>query len=213
MCAGGEIAALALAAGGTAVSMSASQRAERERKQALLTGINEEAGIQDRANKRTDRYVEETFDPTKRLANYETEAATKEASLGELLAKQAAAGQGEITASTTGALSDAYTRQKASATAASTAKSRTLAKLLSRSGAAGGLYGNEALKGADYSSDMLGFGTESAMNRNMTNVNAGAAGSAGNDLALLGGLLSGSAGIAAGVGRRTPAVATTERNW
>lgn len=202
MCTGFEIAALAAAAGGTALQMNAASQQARERKQAALQGIEDQAAVQDKANARTDQFVADTYDPTKRAANYEAEAAKTEKSLGELLATQAANGQGGITDSTTGAVSDAYTRQKAQSTAAAADRSRTLSRLLSRGGAAGGLFGTEALKGADYSSDMLGFGVDSQLARNRAGVRAGAANSAGNGMALLGGLLSTAGTAVGGMGGR-----------
>lgn len=205
MCTGFEMAALAAAAGGTYASISASQRAADAQQRALMQGIEQQEVIQDRANDRTTKYVDDTFDPTKRAANYEAEAAKAEQSFGDLLTKQAAAGEGDINASTTGALSDAYTQAKAQSTADAAQRSRTLSKLMSRQGATGGLFSSEALKGADYSSDMLGFGAQSAMNRNATNVKAGQAGQAGAGLAMLGGLLSGSSGVIAGMGNKPSA--------
>lgn len=203
MCTGIEpylVASAVASAGGTVLSMNAAAKQDRERKQALLQGIEEQSAIQDKANARTDEFVKDTYDPTKRAANYEAEAAKTEKSLGELLSSQAASGQGGITDSTTGAVSDAYTRQKAHSTAAAADRSRTLSRLLSRGGAAGGLFGSEALKGADYSSDMLGFGVDSQLAKNRAGVRAGAANSAGNGMALLGGLLSGAGTVLGGMG-------------
>lgn len=202
MCTGFEIAALGALAGGTALQVSSANQAERAQKRALLRGIEQESAIQDKANDRTKDYVEDTFDPTARNANYEAQATKQEQSFGELLAKQAAQGEGAITPATAGAVSDSYTRSKADATAKAAERSRQLSKLLARGGASGNLRGEEALTGADYSSDMMGYGVESRLNKNRTGSNFDVAGGAGNDLALLGGLLSGSAGLIAGGGKK-----------
>lgn len=193
-----------LAAGGTAVQMRAANQAEQAQKRAVLRGIEQESEIQDKANDRTQDFVKDTFDPAARNANYETQATKQEQSFGELLAKQASQGQGEITPATAGAVSDSYTRSKADATAQAAERARTLSKLLARGGASGSLRGEEALTGADYSSDMMGYGVESRLNKNRTGARFDAAGNSGNDLALLGGLLSGSAG-AINFGKKTPA--------
>lgn len=193
-----------LAAGGTAVQMRAANQAEQAQKRAVLRGIEQESEIQDKANDRTQDFVKDTFDPAARNANYETQATKQEQSFGELLAKQAAQGQGEITPATAGAVSDSYTRSKADATAQAAERARTLSKLLARGGASGNLRGEEALTGADYSSDMMGYGVESRLNQNRTRNAYGVAGSSGNDLALLGGLLSGS-GRSIGRVRNDPA--------
>jgi hypothetical protein len=204
MCTGFEIAALAAAAGGTALSVTGAQQAAREKQRTLIQGIDEQSSIQKKANDRTDEFVTDTYTPDARMQNYEMEAATGEKTLGNLLSAQAATGQGDITGATTGAVSDAYTRQKAKTTAATTQSSRNLAKLMARSGAAGGLARNEATAGSDYSSDLLGYGAESKMAQNGTNVALGQAGSGGGGLALLGGLLSGSAGMIGGMGKPAP---------
>lgn len=185
------MAALGAAIGGTALSANAASQAQRAQKRALLRGIEQESAIQDKANDRTKDYVEDTFDPTTRNANYEAQATKQEQSFGDLLAKQATLGQGEITPATAGAVSDAYTRSKADATAQAADRARTLSKLLARGGASGNLRGEEALTGADYSSDMLGLGVESRLNQGRTKNAYGIAGNSGNDLALLGGLLTG----------------------
>lgn len=205
MCTGFEIAALGALAGGTALQVSSANQAERAQKRALLRGIEQESAIQDKANDRTKDYVEDTFDPTARNANYEAQATKQEQSFGELLAKQAAQGQGEITPATAGAVSDSYTRSKADATAQAADRARTLSRLLARGGASGNLRGEEALTGADYSSDMMGYGVESRLGRGRTSAAYGAAGNSGNDLALLGGLLSGSSGVIGSMGKKTPA--------
>lgn len=201
---------LLLAAGGTAVQMRAADKTEQAQKRALLRGIEQESAIQDKANDRTQDFVEDTFDPATRNANYEAQATKQEQSFGQLLAKQAEQGQGEITPATSGAVSDSYTRSKAGATAQAAERARQLSKLLARGGASGNLRGEEALGGADYSSDMMGYGVESRLNQNRTNNAFGAAGNKGNDLALLGGLLSGSAGTIAGLGKAKKPVTTTE---
>lgn len=192
-------------AGGTGMQMRAANQAESAQKRAVLRGIEQEAGIQDKANDRTKDFVEDTFDPTTRNANYEAQATKQEQSLGQLLATQAAQGQGGITPATAGDVSDSYTRRKAEATASAADRARTLTRLLARGGASGNLRGEEALTGADYSSDMMGYGVDSRLNKNRTDVNYGFAGNKGNDLALLGGLLSGSAGMIAAGGKKTPA--------
>lgn len=189
--------AIGASAGGTALQMNAAAKQDRARKQAALQGLEDQAAIQDKANARTDQYVQDTYDPTKRMANYEAEANKTEKSLGELLAAQAASGQGAITDSTTGAVSDAYTQQKARSTADAADRSRTLSRLLARGGAGANLFGSESLKGADYSSDMMGYGVDSRLANNRARVRADAANSAGSGMALLGGLLS-TAGTAVG---------------
>lgn len=207
MCTGAEAAVLVASVAGTALSADASAKADADRKRALVQGVEEEAKIQDKANLATNDYVKETYDPTKRAQNYETQATDREAALGSLLAKQSEGGKGDITPATSGALSDTYTQAKAGATADSAQRARTLTKLLSRSGATGGLFGQEALTGADYASDVLGLGVNSKLNANLTNSRYNAAGNSGNNLALLGGLLSG-AGRAYG-GTVKPAQPTT----
>lgn len=192
-----------LAAGGTAVQMRAANQAEQSQKRALLRGIEQESATQDKANDRTKSFVEDTFDPTTRNANYEAEAAKQEQNLGQLLAAQASQGQGGITPATAGAVSDTYTQKKAEATATAADRARTLTRLLARGSAGANLRGEEALTGADYSSDMLGLGLESRLNKGRTNAAYGMAGNSGNDLALLGGLLSGSAG-SINFGKKTP---------
>lgn len=197
------LAALASVAG-TGISMMGAQEARDKQQRALMQGLEEDAAIQDRANDRTSEFVQDTFDPTTRAANYEAEAAKTEKSFGELLAKQATEGQGEINDSTAGALSDTYTREKAKSTAAAADRTRNLSRLLARGGATGGLFDNEAMKGADYSSDMMGFGVDSRMNKGLTDARFGAAGNAGGGMALLGGLLSGGAGAMGGMKKPAP---------
>lgn len=188
---GVEYAPLIISALGAGASYMSAEKADAERKRVLLRGIEGEEAIQDKANAATEDYVKETFDPTKRAANYEAGVTKNEEALGALLAKQAEQGQGTVSAGTTGAVSDTYARAKASATATQATKARDTARLLARSGGAGSLFGNEALVGADYASNMLGFGVDQRLNGNLTQSQYGAAGGAGNNLALLGGLLSG----------------------
>lgn len=197
----------ALAAASAYASYSSAERAAEERKNAAVAGAEEEARIQDKANEATQDFVTETFDPTTRAANYEGEAASREKALGDLLASQSDQGMGEVSSATTGNLSDTYARSRAGATAATAQKARNQAKLLSRAGATGGLFGREAITGADYASDMLGFGVDSRLNQNRTGIRYGAADGAGRNLALLGGLLAG-AGQAYGAyngGQQAPA--------
>lgn len=191
MCTGVEAAPIIIAALGTGASYMAAEQADKERKQALIQGIEQDEKIQDKANLATQDYVQETFDPTKRQENYETAAGDTERALGQLLSKQSDLGQGDVSAATSGAVSADYTRAKAKSAADAATKARSTAKLLSRGGALGNLFGNEAMTGADYASDMLGFGADSRMNSSLTNARYGQAGGAGRDLALLGGLLSG----------------------
>jgi len=189
MCTGAEAVALGAALAGTATSVYSADQAADERRRAAALGAETEAAIQDKANDATKDFVTETFDPTKRAANYETEAGAREKALGDLLAKQGELGAGDVSNATSGALSDTYTTAKANATATSAQKARNTARLLARAGGAGGLFGNEAIKGADYASDMLGFGVDSNLNRTATGARYNNAG--GGNLALLGGLLSG----------------------
>lgn len=192
---------LAVSAAGTGASMMAAQEQAAAQKRAMRQGMEEERRIQNKANDRTQEYVKDTFDPTNRAANYEQQAAKQEQSFGELLAKQAIDGQGAINDATAGAVSDTYTRAKAQAEAGAAERARTLSRLMARSGATGGLYGQEAMTGADYASDMMGYGVDSRLNSNRTNARYGAAGSKGQGLALLGGLMSGAAG-SMGTGKR-----------
>jgi hypothetical protein len=189
MCTGAEVAALALAAAGTATSVYSSDQAADDRRRAAALGAENEAAIQDKANEATKDYVTETFDPTKRAENYETEAGSREKALGDLLSKQSELGQGDVGTGATGAVSSTYGQARAAAAASSAQKARNSARLLARAGGAGGLFGNEAIRGADYASDMLGLGVDSALNRTATGARYGAAGN--QNLALLGGLLSG----------------------
>jgi hypothetical protein len=191
MCTGAEAAMVAATVIGTGAGYMSAEKADEERKRALMQGIEGDAEVQDKANAATQEYVTETFDPTKRAENYEAGVSKNEDALGQLLAKQSELGQGDVTSGTTGAVSDTYTRAKAQATADQASKARNTARLLSRAGGAGSLFGNEAITGADYASDMLGFGVDQRLNANRTNARYGAAGSSGSDLALLGGLLSG----------------------
>lgn len=197
MCTGAEAAVVqgAIAAAGAGLSYMSAEEAADEQKRALLQGIEHEHQTQEKANAATQDYVKETFDPTKRQENYEAGATKNEEALGQLLAKQSELGQGGVNDATTGAVSDSYTRAKAQSTADQATKARNSARLLSRAGGSGSLFGNEAIAGADYASDMLGFGVDSRPNQNATNVRAG------RNLALLGGLLSGAGRAYAG---RTP---------
>ncbi len=195
----------------------AAEKQESARKRAINQGLEAEGQIQKKANLRTNDFVQDNFDPTNRAANYETQAANQEKSFGELLAKQSSLGQGEINDSTAGALSDEYVRGKAKATADTQQRTRDLSRLLSRQGAVGGLANQDAMAGGDYSSDMMGFGVDQRLNNNLTNVKFGSAGSKGGELSLLGGLLSGSAGVVGGAKRkydstRTPG-ATNGTDW
>lgn len=190
MCTGAEIAGLAVAAAGSAASYMSAEDAADERRRAAALGAENEAKIQDKANEATKEYVTETFDPTKRAVNYENEAGSREKALGELLSAQSDLGQGDVSAATTGAVSGAYDTARANATDRSAQRAKNTARLLARAGGAGGLFGNEAIKGADYASDMLGFGVDSNLNRTLTGARYQNAGDGGN-LALLGGLLSG----------------------
>lgn len=187
---------------GTAVTYTAAQKANNERKQALVNGINSQADVQKKANALTDDFVTKTYDPATRAANYESTVGDRTTSFDNLLSSQAAAGEGAIDPAATGALSDAYTQKKATATAAAASKTRTLASLLARSGAGGGLAGNEAVAHSGYSSDLLGYGQSATMANNLTGVQASNAENSGNTLALLGGLLSGT-GRALPVGKTT----------
>jgi hypothetical protein len=189
MCTGAEIAMLAMAAAGTATSVYTADQEADNRRRAAAQGAEAEAKIQDKANDATQEFVTETFDPTTRAANYESEAGTREKALGDLLAAQSDQGMGDVNAATTGALSDTYTRAKAGATASSAQKARNQAKLLSRAGATGGLFGREAITGADYASDMLGFGVDSRLNQSLTGARYGNAGN--QNLQMLSGLLAG----------------------
>jgi hypothetical protein len=191
MCTGAEIAMLAMAAAGTATSVISADEQADARRRAAAQGAEAEAKIQDKANEATQDFVTETFDPTTRAANYEGEAAGREKALGDLLASQSDQGMGEVSSATTGNLSDTYARARAGATASTAQKARNQAKLLSRAGATGGLFGREAIKGADYASDMLGFGVDSRLNQSLTGARYGQAASAGDDMAMLGGLLAG----------------------
>lgn len=192
MCMGAEAGwvPLVISAIGAGASYMSAEKADEARKRALMQGIEAEDKIQEKANAATEDYVRETFG-TGRQENYEAGAKQGEEALGQLLSKQAELGQGDVTAGTTGAVSSTYTRAKAKAAADQATKARNTARLLSRAGGAGTLFGNEAIAGADYASDMLGFGVDSRLNQNLTGSRYGAAGSAGRDLALLGGLLSG----------------------
>lgn len=202
MCTGAEAAMLAATVIGTGTSIYSADQEASDRRRAAALGAENEAAIQDKANATTQDYVKETFDPTQRAENYETEAGSREKALGDLLAKQGELGQGGVNNATTGALSDTYTQAKATATANSAQKARNSARLLARAGGAGGLFGNEALSGADYASEMLGLGVDSALNRTATNARYN---NSGNNLALLGGLLSG-AGQAYGAYASKPAI-------
>ena len=200
MCTGAEAALLAASVASTGLSVMSAQDEAADRRRAAALGAENEAAIQDKANERTQEYVKETFDPTARQANYEAEAGSREKALGDLLAKQGELGQGDVSSATTGALSDTYNTAKAAATNRSAAKAATTARLLARAGGAGGLFGNEALTGADYASDMLGFGVDSALNRTATGARYNNAG--GGNLALLGGLLSGAGQAYAGAQKK-----------
>lgn len=178
-----------LSAVGTAATVSASEKAASERKRAIMQGVEEEAAVQDKSNARTNEFVQQTFAPTTRTANYEAEAGKAEKSFGELLASQAGQGQGEINPATTGAVSNEYLRSKASSTAQAAERARTLSRLMARGGATGGMMGRESLAGSDYASDMLGFGAQSRTAQRGTGVRLGQASNAGQDMALLGGLL------------------------
>lgn len=184
-------AALAISAIGTGASYAGQQRADRERKRATMQGIEAETDAQKKTGLRTTQYLQETLDPTKRAANYETAAADQEANLGSLLADQASAGQGNVNSATAGAVSDTYTRARAQSTADQAVQARNMARLLARAGASGNLFGREAIAGADYSSDLMGIGAESAMSRRRAQNRYGAADNQGRNLQLIGGLLSG----------------------
>lgn len=192
MCYGAEGAwvPLVVSALGAGASYMSAEKADAERKRALLRGIESDEAIQDKANAETGEYVKDTFDPTTRAENYETGVSKNEEALGQLLSKQAELGRGDVNAGTAGAVSDTYVRARARATADQATKARTSARLLSRAGGAGSLFGDEALAGADYASNMLGFGVDQRLNMNRTQADYGAA-NGGNNLALLGGLLSG----------------------
>lgn len=175
------------------LSMSAQQQAARQKQRALIQSIDEQSNIQTKANDRTDQYVTDTYTPQARMTSYESGATTAEKTLGDLLTSQAATGQGAITDATSGAVSNAYLRQKAATTAATTQDAREYAKLLARSGARAELARREASASTDYSSDMLGFGADSRMAQRSGEVASQLSGGAGDGLALLGGLLSGGA--------------------
>lgn len=185
MCTGAEIALLASAAG-AATTMVAQDQRDRATDRAIQQGAEEESKIQRRANNTTNDYVRETFTPETRTQNYEAQATKREQSLGDILA-QASEGQGTAA---TGAVSSDYTRAKAAADANSSARASKSARLLARGGALGDLFGNEAIRGGDYASDMLGFNADSNMNRTLTNSNVRRAQRKGRELELLGGLMS-----------------------
>lgn len=211
MCTGAEaqVAAAVIAGAGTVASMSAAERADRERKRALVQGIEDEKAITKKSAERTSQYLAENFDPSKRAAAYEGEADKAEKSFGELLAEQAAQGQGEINPATTGAVSDTYTRERARATAGASERARQLSRLMARAGAGGGLAQQDAIRGADYSSDLLGFGVESQMAQRRANARYGGANAAGRDLALLGGLMTAGSMAAGSTGSGRAGTTTT----
>jgi hypothetical protein len=185
--------AAAVSGAGTVASVASNAQADRERRRAISAGMEEESRIQNKANTATKEYVEETYDPTQRLVNYEEEASGREKALGDLLAAQEASGEGAIDSATGGAVSDTYTQARARAAADAAKRSRTNSRLMARAGATGGLFGSEALVGSDYASDMLGFGVDSRLNQRRTNSQYGAA--SGGNLAALGGLLQAAGGI------------------
>src|SRR6218665_1244417 len=198
MCTGVE---LALLAAGTGAQFVAQNQRERATQRAINQGAEQESQIQQRANKATQDYVQETFDPTTRAQNYETEATTREQTLGDLLAKQP---NQEVSAGTGGAVSDDYTRRRAQATADAADRARSTARLLARGGATGSLFGKEAIGAGDYTSGLLGFNVDSRMNRNLTDARVRGAQNKGQGLATLGSLLQGAALAGGGAGYVLP---------
>lgn len=184
-----------IAAVGTAASVNSAN--ETAKNQANILGAAADDALK-KTNQAADlsaKHVQDTYDPTKRSANYDAAIAKSEKSLGDVLSEAASLGKGDVSGTAQGALSSDYTRGNAEATARSAAKAASTAKLMARTGALSNLFSNEADANADYSSDLLGITGDIARGARYAQAGAGAVRPGSG--ALVGGLMTGLAGSGA----------------
>lgn len=193
MCTGAEIVGLALSGGGLLMNQM-NQNDAAENQQRILSQAQEE---QSRLNgKKADtitNFAAETFNPTTRDQKYEQAAVKNESSLKDALLSASGGEGGEVYGGTQGNLSDDYVRGKAKATADSATDIANRARLLARSNAAGNMYNDESLAGANLASDVLGINAAGQRTRSATN---SALNAQNNQGSMLAGLLT-TAGMAA----------------
>lgn len=197
MCTGIEIAALAASAAGTAYSVNSAENAADERQSIINAAAEEDARLNSKKADKVEDFAADTFDPNKRAERQEQAITKQEDSLVDALTK---AGGSELNKSTQGNLSEDYVRARATSTAGAATDIMERARLAARNSGASLLFGDEALKGGQLSSDIAGINSQS-------NRNAGYARNAVNGVrdqgSLVGGLLQGAGSAAANYKKAT----------
>lgn len=192
MCTGvGEVAAIALAVGGSVLQAKAADDAANKQQRIINQADEQTKNLNQQKQLITQDFADKTFNPATRDQNYENAATKHEGSLVDALLKaNEGNGGGEVSNATEGTLSSDYTRARGTATANATEDILKRAKLMARNSAGGLMYNDEALKGGQLSSDIAGF--DSRVNGVNRSANTSLA-AAGNKGSLIGGILTGAA--------------------
>jgi hypothetical protein len=172
-------------AGGTALNLYGTHRAQKAQERELWRGIEEEGKIGKRANERTLGYARERFDPQKRLAEYQ--------------AGSQPAPQAEVNITSHGGGSSAYQQALQAAEQQSAGRVNDYASAHARAGGIGALNFGDALAGKNLGADMLMLQSEAERARRVAELRRVSASRKGQGWRLAGGLLSG-AGSAMGGG-------------
>jgi len=193
MCTGYEIAALAMAAGGTVMQTQAAEDANNERQAILRAAQETESKLNEKKAATVEDFAQQVLTAPQRAARYEQAATTREGDLTKAL--QDAAG-GDVNASGYGKVSEDYTRAKADATASAADDIMKRARAAARTSAAGGMYDEESLLGGDLASNVAGLTSTSKRNARYASSAYNGVNDSGS---LVGGLLTGASGSVAGM--------------
>lgn len=154
MCTGVEIAGLAMAAGGQLMQMNSANDAAEKQQRIINQAAEETSRLNTKKANTIQDFASNTYDPNTRNTNYENAATKNESSLVDALLSANDGKASEVAQGAEGKLSDDYTRAKAGATASATDDILKRARLMARNNAGSLMYGQEALKGGQLSSDI-----------------------------------------------------------
>lgn len=193
MCTGYEIAALAMAAGGTVMQTQAANDANNERQAILRAAQETESKLNEKKAATVENFAQQVLTAPQRAARYEQAATTREGDLTKALKD---ASGGEVNSSGYGKVSEDYTRAKAGATASAADDIMKRARSAARTSAAGGMYDEESLLGGDLASNVAGITSTSQRNARYA---SSAYNGVNNSGSLAGGLLIGASSSVAGM--------------
>lgn len=200
------LASAIMTGAGTYMQYQSAEDANNERKSIMSAAQEAESKLNEKRAAEVENFAQQTLTAPDRAARYEKAATTREGDLVKAL-KDASSGEGD--AGGYGKVSEDFTRSKAASSVAAADDIMKRVRAASRTSAAGGMYDDEALLGSDMLSNVAGI--TSKINREGNYARTALAG-VNNSGSLVGGLMSGSAPLVAGMGRApTPAPAPTTR--